>query len=83
MRHYVVVMLGARTQQAAREKKRLPGGTGAADCAAGYECCYWVGRISCENPMVLTERNTVCAAANTTAQGKVGVKAVARGLGGL
>jgi hypothetical protein len=41
----------------ARKKKRLPGGTGAADCAAGYECRYWVGRISCENPMVLTERN--------------------------
>jgi hypothetical protein len=40
-----------------RKKKRLPGGAGAADCAAGYECCYWVGRISCENPMVLTERN--------------------------
>jgi hypothetical protein len=46
----------SRTDDAA--KKRLPGGTGAADCAAGYECCYWVGRISCENPMVLTERST-------------------------
>jgi hypothetical protein len=46
-----------RDSKAARKKKRLPRGTGAADCAAGYECCYWVGRTSCENPMVLTERN--------------------------
>ena len=46
-----------RTRRWHARKKRLPGGTGAADCAAGYECRYWVGRISCENPMVLTERN--------------------------
>jgi hypothetical protein len=47
----------ARTLARGPKKKRLPGGAGAADCAAGYEYGYWVGRISCENPMVLTERS--------------------------
>ena len=43
------------------KKKRLPGGTGAANCIArlrsSSERFYWVGRISCENPIVFTDRN--------------------------
>jgi hypothetical protein len=39
------------------KKKRLPGGSGAACYVARAKNFYCVGRISCENPMVLTERN--------------------------
>jgi len=40
-----------------RKKKRLPGRCGSRFLRCGYDNCYCVGRISCENPMVLTERN--------------------------
>src|SRR5271156_4459056 len=59
----------ARARGRGAKKKRLPGGAGAADCAAGYECCYWVGRISCENPMVLTERSDGVRGGNTLGPG--------------
>jgi hypothetical protein len=40
-----------------RKKKTAPGRRGSRSLRCGYDNCYWVGRISCENPMVLTERN--------------------------
>ena len=39
------------------QKEAAPGRYGSRLLRCGCDNCYWVGRISCENPMVLTERN--------------------------
>jgi hypothetical protein len=40
-----------------QHKKAAPGRCGSRFLRYEYGNYYWVGRISCENPMVLTERN--------------------------
>ena len=46
-----------KRRQVRRKKKTAPGRCGSRFLRCGNDNFYWVGRISCENPMVLTERN--------------------------